>query len=110
MLAEPAKSVTFRKTRRFKFKKLNHPKNTRPDFQEILTGIEFVVYLTTGKAQEEPNLCDRITRAFANPSSVNRFGALCLGESRDIVNKVELLSDVDPNKSWQWFSLIEKCS
>ena len=102
LLAEPAKSVTFRKTRRFKFKKLNHPENTRPDFQEILTGIEFIVYVTTGEDRGEPNLCDRITRAFANPSSVNRFGALCLGESRDLINKVELLSDVKPNQSWQW--------
>ena len=107
LLAEPAKSVTFRKTRRFKFKKLNHPENTRPDFQEILTGIEFIVYVTTGEDRGDPNLCDRITRAFAHPSSVNRFGALCLGESRDIVNKVELLSDVDPNKSWQWLLIDE---
>ena len=102
LLSEPAKSVTLRKTRRFKFKKLNHPENTRPDFQEILTGIEFIVYVTTGEDRGAPNLCDRITRAFANPASVNRFGTLCLGESRDIVNKVELLSEVNPHKSWQW--------
>ena len=102
LLAEPVKSVTLRKIRRFKEKTINNPQNSRPDFQEILTGIELIVWVATGEDKANPNLCDRITTAFANPSSVNRFGALCLGESRDIVNTVELLSDVAPNKSWQW--------
>ena len=102
LISEPAKSITFRKIRRFKEKKINNPQNSRPDFQELLTGIELIVWVATGEDKANPNLCDRITTAFANPSSVKRFGALCLGESRDIVNKVELLSDVDPNKSWQW--------
>ena len=94
LLSEPAKSVTFRTMRRFKKKKLNHKENTRPDFQEILTGIELMVWVDKGEDKAQPSLCDRIIEAFANPSSVNRFGTLCLGESRDLVNSVYLITEI----------------
>ena len=96
LLSEPAKSVTLRTMRRFKFKKLDHRENTRPDFQEILTGIELIIWVDKGEDKAKPNLCDRITEAFANPASVMRFGALCLGESRDLIDSVELINEVDP--------------
>ena len=98
LLSEPVKSVTLRTMRRFKKKKLDHKENTRPDFQEILTGIELMVWVDKGEDKAKPSLCDRITRAFANPSSVNRFGALCLGESRDLVNSVDLITKIDLNQ------------
>lgn len=97
LLSEPAKSVTFRTMRRFKYKKLDHPRNAKPDFQEILTGIELMVWVDKGEDRAKPNLCDRIIAAFANPASVNRFGALCLGESRDLVNSVDLITEIEPN-------------
>ena len=97
LLSEPAKSVTLRTMRRFKKKKLNHKENTRPDFQEILSGIEFVVWVDKGENKAQPDLCDRITQAFAHPTSVNRFGALCSGESRDLVNSVNLVTEIEPN-------------
>ena len=79
LLSEPAKSATLRTMRRFKKKKLDHKENTRPDFQEILTGIELMVWVDKGEDKAKSNLCDRITEAFKHPSSVSRFGALCLG-------------------------------
>ena len=97
LLSEPAKSVTFRTMRRFKYKKLDHEKNTRPDFQEILTGIELIIWVDKGEDKAKPSLCDRITQAFAVPSSINRFGTLCLGESRDLVNSVDLVPEIEPN-------------
>ncbi len=97
LLSEPAKSITLRKIRRFKEKEIDHKQNTRPDFQEILTGIELMVWVEKGEERAEPNLCDRITRAFTEPSSVDRFGALCLGESRDLVNSVNLITDNNHN-------------
>lgn len=97
LLSEPAKSVTLRTMRRFKRKKLDYKENTRPDFQEILTGIELMVWLDKGEDKAKPALCDRITEAFANPASVNRFGALCLGESRDLVNSIDLVTEIDSN-------------
>ena len=97
LLSEPAKSITLRKTRRFKYKKLDRKENTRPDFQEILTGMELMIWVDKGEDRATPNLCDRITEVFDNPSSVNRFGALCLGESRDLVNSVDLITEIDSN-------------
>ncbi len=97
LLSEPAKSITLRKIRRFKFKKIDSKENTRPDFQEILTGIELIIWIDSQEDRAIPNLCDRLTRAFANPASINRFGALSLGESRDLVNFINLITEVDPN-------------
>ena len=97
LLSEPAKSITLRKIRRFKEKEIDHEQNTRPDFQEILTGIELMVWVDKGEEQAKPNLGYRITRAFTDPSSLDRFGALCLGESRDLVNSVDLITDNDYN-------------
>ena len=97
LLSEPAKSVTLRTMRMFKRKKLDHKENTRPDFQEILTGIELTIWVDKGEDRAKPNLCDRITAAFANPASV--IGALCLGESRDLVNSVDSITEIEPNLS-----------
>ncbi|MEL6439080.1 MAG: type I-MYXAN CRISPR-associated protein Cas5/Cmx5/DevS [Cyanobacteria bacterium J06621_8] len=97
LLSEPSKSVTLRTMRRFKKKKLDHKENSRPDFQEILTDIELMIWVDQGEDSAKPSLCDRITEAFANPSSVNRFGALCLGESRDLVNSVDLVTEIEPD-------------
>ncbi|GAB4525449.1 MAG: type I-MYXAN CRISPR-associated protein Cas5/Cmx5/DevS [Pleurocapsa sp.] len=102
LLSEPAKSVTLRTMRRFKTKNINHKENTRPDFQEILTGIELIVWINTGEDRSLPDLGDRLKLAFANPASVNRFGALCLGESRDLVNSVELLAENELSDSLLW--------
>jgi CRISPR-associated protein Cas5t len=102
LLSEPAKSVTLRKTRRFKTKKIDDPVNSRPDFQELLTGIEFIVWIAKGEERAQPNLSDRLVDAFANPASVNRFGALCLGESRDLLNRIDLLAENNRSQSLQW--------
>ena len=109
LLSEPAKSITLRKIRRFKFKKIDSKENTRPDFQEILTGIEFVIWVDSQEDRAIPNLCglasasakQRIIQAFDNPSSIQRFGALCLGESRDLVNSIDLLAKTDFNQPLQ---------
>ena len=102
LLSEPAKSVTLRTMRRFKKKKLDHKENTRPDFQEILTGIELMIWVNKGEDKAQPSLCDRITKAFVDSSLVNRFGALCLGESRDLVNSVDLVTEIDINLTFNY--------
>lgn len=104
LLSEPAKSISFRKIRRFKFKNIGHLKNTRPDFQEILTNIELIVWVNEGEDKAKPSLCDRISQAFANPSSVNRFSALSLGESRDLIDSIDLLTEVDPNLTLKYLN------
>jgi CRISPR-associated protein Cas5t len=57
--------------------------NRRPDYQEILTGLEFAVWVELGE------LSDRVVQAGADPSRLERFGGLSLGESRDLVNDIE---------------------
>lgn len=63
--------------------------NKRPDYQELLTGLEMVVWLRKPKA-----FVERVFQAFQNPAAVHRFGGLSLGESRDLVDEVAL------NPSW----------
>jgi len=87
----PEKSVVTRKVHRFKKKELGHPSNIRPDYQELLTQVEFFVWIDSTAEKTNPNLSTRIEQAFANPSSIDRFGGLCLGESQDLVNSVDFI-------------------
>ena len=91
LLSEPEKSVVVRTFRRFKNKDIQHPENAKPDYQELLTNIEFIVWVATGTDKAKPTLRERLQQAFTNPAAINRFGGLCLGESRDLVNAVTLL-------------------
>lgn len=56
--------------------------NKRPDYQEILTGLEFGVWIA------DCILVDTIKNLIQNPCSIDRFGGLSLGESRDLVDEV----------------------
>lgn len=102
LFSEPEKSTVLRTFRRFKKKELHDPSNARPDYQELLTDIQFVVWVTSGTDTAQPNLMERLQLAFANPASVNRFGGLCLGESRDLVNAVTLLPQAYKGESLRW--------
>lgn len=93
LLSEPEKSTVVRTVHRFKTKNIYDPKNNKPDYQELLTNIEFVVWVDTGVDAAKPNLVQRLQQAFTNPASIYRFGGLCLGESRDLVNDVTLLPE-----------------
>ena len=102
LLSEPEKSVVVRTFRRFKNKDIQHPENAKPDYQELLTNIEFIVWVATGTDKAEPTLQERLQQAFTNPAAINRFGGLCLGESRDLVNAVTLLLENHYGESLQW--------
>lgn len=93
LLSEPEKSTVIRSIHRFKTKNIYDPKNNKPDYQELLTNIEFVVWVDTGVDTAKPNLVQRLQQAFTNPASIHRFGGLCLGKSRDLVNDVTLLPE-----------------
>lgn len=56
--------------------------NRRPDFQEILTGLDLAIWVDDGP------LSARLRRASEAPRDVSRFGGLSLGESRDLVNDI----------------------
>jgi len=102
LLSEPEKSTVIRTFRRFKKKDIHHSSNARPDFQELLTNVEFVVWVNQGTDKAKPALPELLQQAFANPASINRFGGLCLGESRDLVNSINLLPENYHGESLRW--------
>lgn len=102
LLSSPEKSTVIRTFHRFKTKNIHDSKNTKPDYQELLTNIEFVVWVNAEVDKAKPNLTQRLQQAFANPASISRFGGLCLGESRDLVNDVTLLAENYYPESLRW--------
>jgi CRISPR-associated protein Cas5t len=102
LLSHPEKSTVIRTFRRFKKKDIHDASNARPDYQELLTDIRFAVWVDAGGDRGKPALPQRLQQAFANPASVSRFGGLCLGESRDLVNAVTLLPENYRGESLQW--------
>ncbi len=102
LLSQPQKSTVIRTFRRFKKKDIHDPSNARPDYQELLTDIHFIVLVTSGVDSSQPTLPERLQMAFAHPASINRFGGLCLGESRDLVNSITLLSENSQSELLQW--------
>ena len=102
MLSQPSKSKTLRILHRFKFKQEDHQGNKRPDYQEILTDIRFIVWVKSGEDKTNPSLPERLEQALLHPEKVNRWGVLSLGESDDLVNIIKLVSDDFSVKSRQW--------
>jgi CRISPR-associated protein Cas5t len=102
MISRPEKSTVIRTFRRFKKKDIQDPTNARPDYQELLTDIRFVVFIDSQHERSQPSLLERLNTAFDYPNSIGRFGGLCLGESRDLVNSVRVLKDSDRTNPWQW--------
>lgn len=92
--SEPERSVVLRTFRRIKKKPISDPTNARPDFQEVLTGVHLVVWIDSSKEVDQmQTLVSRLARAFRQPETIQRFGGLSLGESRDLVDSVSLLPD-----------------
>lgn len=90
LLAQPELSTVLRtvwrvKALKDKAGKLQPPgvgSNRRPDFQEILTGLDLALWVDGGP------LAARLRQAAASPCDAPRFGGLSLGESRDLVNDI----------------------
>lgn len=94
LFSEPAYSVVLRTLWRVKKKEggLGLGENRRPDFQELLTDISIGVWIRHEATEKsEDSFVHRITQAVKNPSNVNRFGGLALGESTHLVNEVSIL-------------------
>lgn len=96
LLNKPPTSVVLRTVWRVKKTPLGSSGNTRPDYQQLLTGeskehpfIELLIWLDSAVELE-----DRVRNALSNPSSVTRFGGLSLGESTHMVDEVCLFDRV----------------
>jgi CRISPR-associated protein Cas5t len=93
LISKPEVSVVLRTIWRVKTTPLGSAGNTRPDYQQLLTGIELVIWLDSAE-EAETNLELRVREALVNPSSVSRFGGLSLGESTHLVDEVCLVEVV----------------
>ena len=89
--------------------------NARPDYQQLLTGVELIVWLdSTGEENGTPNLEKRVAEALdpTRRGRINRFGGLSLGESTHMVNDVRRFDgnriDVGQNSTAAVFLIAEK--
>lgn len=92
-IVRPAeKSRVLRTARRWKSRDITASDNARPDYQEVLSGVDILVLLNNGEEKVRHksgrSLADRVAEALASPGAVDRFGGLSLGESRDLVDTI----------------------
>lgn len=101
LVSKPRNSIVIRTVRRLKNSDLNSPSNSKPDFQEILSGIEIIVGVDS--TRDGNDLENRIRTSLTLPDTINRFGGLSLGESRDLINDIQILNDLDTGEL-QWLN------
>lgn len=89
LLTRPPTSVVLRTVWRVKKMPLGSPGNTRPDYQQLLTGVELLIWLDSS-GETGDRLEDRVRAALTKPvgAGVTRFGGLSLGESTHLVDEV----------------------
>src|SRR4051812_32071115 len=93
---KPPTSVVLRTVWRVKKTPLGSPGNTRPDYQQLLTGVELAIWLeSTEERAEATTLEDRVRGALDQPRQIDRFGGLSLGESTHLVDEVRRLRPID---------------
>ncbi|MFN3360763.1 MAG: type I-MYXAN CRISPR-associated protein Cas5/Cmx5/DevS [Pseudanabaenaceae cyanobacterium] len=103
MLSSPTKSTVIRTFRRFKKREISDPTNARPDFQELLTDTRFIVCVDSSQEKNSPTLQERLENAFTHPETIDRFGGLCLGESRDLVNSIQRFT-ISTDEYYEWLT------
>lgn len=92
LLSSPEYSVVLRTLWRVKSKNygLGLGENRRPDFQELLTDVRLAIWVRNEETSED-SLAKQIRNGFENPSAIDRFGGLALGESTHLVDEVKIL-------------------
>ncbi len=94
----PKATTVLRTFKRRKKNDINHPSNSRPDYQEVLCGLNLVVCVDS--TQDAHNLENRIAQALRHPETIDRFGGLSLGESRDLIDDLRILDPLPPSIEW----------
>jgi len=91
LIGQPDKSVVLRTVWRVKNRPLGSAGNTRPDYQQLLTGVELVIWLDSAEEENStPNLEARVAQSLdsGRRGDISRFGGLSLGESTHLVDQV----------------------
>jgi CRISPR-associated protein Cas5t len=107
LLNKPQMSVVLRTVWRVKNRPLGSSGNTRPDYQQLLSGpsaidpfISLLIWLdSTLERGEGPGLEIRVKNAMIKPASIFRFGGLSLGESTHLIDEVSLWDRVKDRHS-----------
>lgn len=108
ILNEPHQSVVLRTVWRVKKMPLGSPGNTRPDYQQLLSPVQLVVWLDSrDEATDGERLETRVERALTKPAEIKRFGGLSLGESTHLVNDVSHFAG-DASRSGKAFLLHDR--
>jgi CRISPR-associated protein Cas5t len=91
LLNQPQLSVVLRTVWRVKKTPLGSSGNTRPDYQQLLSPVDLLLWLDSSAEMAQPPVApleQRVQQALAQPASVSRFGGLSLGESAHLVDEV----------------------
>jgi CRISPR-associated protein Cas5t len=104
LINRPERSVILRTLWRVKDNRLGASENARPDYQQILSPVHLVIWLDSHEEKDVLPLEQRVRNALADPTSIDRFGGLSLGESTHLVDEVNLF-DNDETKSGRAFLL-----
>jgi len=89
LVAAERPSVVLRTVWRIKALPLGSRGNERPDYQQLLTNVELVVWMdSSAEAADGPALEERVITALTAPENIKRFGGLSLGESTHLVDEV----------------------
>jgi CRISPR-associated protein Cas5t len=102
LLNRPEQSVVLRTVWRVKKTPLGSPGNTRPDYQQLLSPIELVIWLDS---RDEVGAATRLEERVAialdpqRRGEIDRFGGLSLGESTHLVDSVNRFEPSDQKGS-----------
>ncbi|GIW92991.1 MAG: type I-MYXAN CRISPR-associated protein Cas5/Cmx5/DevS [Pirellulaceae bacterium] len=89
LVGEPHTSVVLRRVWRLKQLPLSSKENSRPDYQQLLTSVQLVLWVESKEEiGPDPLLEARIRTALERPEQIDRFGGLSLGESTHLVDEV----------------------
>lgn len=91
IIARTEGSVVLRTVWRVKKTPLGSPGNTRPDYQQLLTGVALVMWVDSSEESEGVNHLESRVQQALDPKQrhqVSRFGGLSLGESTHLVDEV----------------------
>jgi len=98
LLNEPERSVVLRTVWRVKSLPLGASGNMRPDYQQLLSPVELVLWLDSSEeVAGGDRLEQRVMRVLDQPSLIERFGGLSLGESTHLVDEVRRFPRPDRN-------------
>ena len=95
LIGTPEASVVLRTVWRVKNRPLGSAGNSRPDYQQLLTGVELVIWLDSSDESSDGASLEHCVAAALDRQTrtrISRFGGLSLGESTHLVDQVSIFN------------------